>query len=273
MSKVWRYLTKQKLEWLVADRGLYFGPASLQSDPEEGLYDFTIPGALFEKNPEKYIPISALEGPPGSYRPQLDKLINEMMQESRNSNFLNSWYSGSEESMKMWDSYAPDGVVIVSTVDKLMSQAPDPIKYALTFPYVEYDDELKKTEIFEPLKVKNKSFSHECEFRVIFDANKYSMLTGYDRESYCQVFIGGKPSYESLEFTIGMGGVIDSERASKFILKKNSGYVLLYPLESILTEVRVNPRCTEQQKSAFQTILSDAGLSVPVVESELAKNG
>ncbi|CCE21993.1 hypothetical protein [Methylotuvimicrobium alcaliphilum] len=55
MSKVWRYLTKEKLEWLVADRGLYFGPAISQSDPEEGLYDSTILGDLFEENPRKYI--------------------------------------------------------------------------------------------------------------------------------------------------------------------------------------------------------------------------
>lgn len=273
MSKVWRYLTKEKLEWLVADRGLYFGPASSQSDPEEGLYDSTIPGALFEENPGKYIPISALEGRPESYRPQIDKISDQIMQESRESNFLNSWYAGDEESMEMWDSYAPDGVVIVSTEEKLISQAPDPLKYALSFCLVEYNEDLKQTEIFEPLTVKSVNFSHECEFRIIFDARKYSILTGYDSESYGEVLVGGKPSHESSEITVGMGGVIGREQASKFIVKKNSGYVLLYPLGSILTEVRVNPQCSEQHKTTFQAILSDAGFTIPIVESALAKTG
>ncbi|MBM1142140.1 DUF2971 domain-containing protein [Alcanivorax sp. ZXX171] len=273
MSKVWRYLTKEKLEWLVADRGLYFGPASSQSDPEEGLYDSTIPGALFEENPGKYIPISALEGRPESYRPQIDKISDQIMQGSRESNFLNSWYAGDEESMEMWESYAPGGVVIVSTKEKLSSQAPGPLKYALNFCFVKYNEDLKQTEIHEPLTVKNSNFSYEREFRIIFDARKYSMLTGYDSESYCEVLVGGEPSHESSEITAGMGGVIGREQASKFIVKKNSGYVLLYPLGSILTEVRVNPQCSEQHKTTFQAILSDAGFTIPVVESALAKNG
>lgn len=273
MNKVWRYLTKEKLEWLVADSGLYFGPASSQSDSEEGLYDFTIPRVRFEENPERYIQISALEGQPESYRSQIDNISNQIMQGLRQSNFLNSWYSGNEESMEMWNSYAPDGVVIVSTQEKLTNQVPRALKHALTSCLMKYNDDLKRKEIFEPLTVKKVNFIYECEFRLIFDAIKYSILTGYDSETYKQVLVGVKPSHESTEITVGMGGVISREMASEFIAKKNVGYVLLYPLGSILTEIRVNPRCSEQQKSAFQAILSDAGFTIPVVESELAKNG
>ncbi len=174
--------------------------------------------------------------------------------------------------MKMWDSYAPDCVVIVSTQEKLTDKVPGALKYVLTSCLINYNDELKRTEIFRPLTVKNMNFSYECEFRLLFDAGKYSILTGYDSETYGQVLVGGKPSHESAEITVGMGGV-SKGMASKFIRKKNAGYVLLYPLGSILTEVRVNPRCSEQQKSAFQAILSDAGFTIPVVYSELATNG
>lgn len=273
MRKVWRYLTKEKLEWLLADKGLYFGPANLQTDKEEGVYDSTIPGALFERNPEKYIPVSALDYRPDFYRPQLDLFSEQMMEGARKSNFLNSWYLGDAESTKMWEDYARDGVVIVSTVDKLVNQAPYPQNHALTFCEVGYNDELKKKEILEPLKVKNASYSHECEFRIIFDARKYSLLTGYGRESFGQVLIGGKPSYECLEFTAGMGGVIDTTTSSEFIVKKNTGYVILYSLASILTEVRLSPLLSKQHQLKLHTILSNSGLSVPVVCSEFSNNG
>lgn len=269
MNKVWRYLTKKKLEWLVADSGLYFGPASLQSDREEGLYDVTNPRSRFEENPGKYIPITALEGPAESYRPNIDEITNQMMQDSRQSHFLNSWYSGSGESTEMWDKYAPDGVVIVSTQEKLTDQAPCTLKFALTSGLINYNDDLKKTEIFRSLTVKNMKFSYECEFRIIFDARKYSIMTGYDSETYGQSLVEGTPSSQSSEITVGMG-CSNNEMSSNFIKKKNSGYVLLYPLGSILTEVRVNPKCSEQQKSDFQSILSDAGFKIPVVYSELA---
>jgi len=247
MNKVWRYLTKEKFEWLVADGGLYFGPASLQSDAEEGIYDCKIPGDLFESNPSKYIPLSALEDQAESYRPQIDEFSRQIMQEARQSHFINSWYSGDEESMEMWDNYAPDGVVVVSTQEKLTDEAPAALKYALTCSLVEYNDELKRTEIFQPLKVKHEEFSYECEFRILFDARKYSILTGYDSETYGQVFVGGQPSYESAEITAGIGKV-SNDMASEFIRKKSSGYVLRYPLRSIFTEIRFNPRCSDQQK-------------------------
>ncbi len=272
MNKVLRYLTKEKLEWLVADGGLYFGPASLQSDEEEGIYNSTILGDLFESNPSKYIPPSALKDKPESYRPHIDEVSRQMMQEKRKSHFLNSWYSGDEESMEMWDNYAPDGVVVVSTQEKLTNEAPSILKYALTFSQIKYNDKLKRTEIFHPLTVKHEKFSYECEFRILFDARAYSILTGYDRETYGQVFVGNKPSHESARITAGIDK-ISQDMAPEFIRKKNCGYVLLYPLENIFTEVRINPGCSEQQKSALQAILSDAKLNIPVVASELARHG
>ncbi len=91
-------------------------------------------------------------------------------------------------------------------------------------------------------------------------------------EAYPQVSVGPKPTHESAVITVGMGEV-SKEVASEFISKKNGGYVLLYPLRSILTEIRFNPGCSEQQRSALQAILSDADLNIPVVASKFARDG
>ncbi len=266
--KIWRYLTKEKFIWLLADKGIFLGSASAQSDSREGIYDHTHPRKLVEAQPEKYIPGQLLSHTKIDLS-TLDNLSEKIMQISRETQYISSWFAGDNESEEMWRNYASDGVAIIST-DVLMSNTPQPIKIATTMGLVKYSSDNKKTEIHSPLTLKDDEFSHENEFRIIFNPQKFSTYTGYKPEKFYTSFFGDTKSSESEAMT----NSIDTKqvnKAIKFIREKDYGYLFLYPLEKIITEIRINPYCTAEQKKELESIIRNAGLTIPVVKSEINK--
>ena len=266
--KIWRYLRKEKFIKLLADKGIFLAPASKQSDPEEGIYDHTYPRKLVEAQPRKYTPV-----------PLLDKIINPndldsfnagIMQKTRERQYLSSWFAGDNKSAEMWKKYASDGVAIVSTNKRIISNTPQPIELATDMGLVKYSSEKKRTEIHKPLTVKYDDFSYENEFRIIFTPQKFSILAGYNTEEFGVCYLGNQKSFESEEITSAID-MSQINNALNFIRKKGSGYLLLYPLTKIITEIRISPYCTEKQEQELKNIINNSGLNIPVVKSEINK--
>jgi hypothetical protein len=261
MKTVLRYLTKQKFDWLFLDKGIYVGAASNQSDHHEGIYDHTIISQALKRDPRIDLDDIAING--------LDDLCRGLMYNHRETHFISSWYLGDNEDFEMWAEYASDGVLIVSSTLHLLMHAPDPLNHAIKHETAIYDDEAKKLAINNPFAFKNTKFRHENEFRLVFNALEYSILTGFEADIFGTVIVGGKPSYESEEINVSISEN-GRKNAFRVISRKGDGYILKYDLNKLIQEVRVHPNSKDTQLEEIRLICSQAGLEAPVVRSKLA---
>lgn len=258
-KSVMRYLNDQKLEWLIADNGLFLSAASEQSDENEGIYDHTFLSKHIAHTVDD-VDTNLLE--------QLDKSQLHLQEINRKNNFLSCWYLDTEESFDMWHEFGRNGVVIFSDDWALLDALPEPLEQATAFYDVIYSDELKPHANHEPLRVKNSKFYKEKEFRIVFDLVKYSVLTGFEARN--EVRVGGVLSHLSDEITSCMSkkGI---EQSHKVIRKKGNGYVFEYPLQSIVREIRVHPEATDADLIATRKRLQEIGLTCPINHSTLRK--
>ncbi|MBN4060539.1 hypothetical protein JYT78_00560 [bacterium AH-315-I20] len=257
-------MTKEKLAWLLSDKGIYLGSASAQSDCNEGIFDHTYPSKLVKAQPRKYIP-AQLSDESINYN-HLDSRFESLMKTARKGQYISSWFAGENESEEMWENYASDGVAIIATNILLSENTPQPIMMATTMELVEYGSEKKRTEIHNSLFVKDDIFAFEREFRILFDPRKFSFFTGYNHEEFGECGIGNQRSFESEKIKEAID-VAQIKDAKNFICKKDQGYLFLYPLEKIITEIRINPDCTAEQEKEIKYLISDSGLSIPVTKS------
>lgn len=264
--KLQRYLSCEKLVWLLEDQGLFFAPASDQSDLNEGVYDHQ---TLAENNVD-YFPNNPVN---------VDALANTLagvMSNRRNHNFLSSWYIGEDESEVMWNEYAKDGVLLISNSYLLQNAiAGGCLKYAVEFKKIVYDDEMKKNEYHEALSVKDEKFEHEKEFRVLLDMLKFSLLTGFEKEKYGITDIGNKASYESIDIITSLdpecrfnNNQVSSNIVNSISSKKN-GYIVKCNLSQIVSEIRTHPNCSEVKRKEIEDLCERNGLNVKVSASKL----
>lgn len=261
MKKVFRYLTKEKFEWMLNDGGIFVAPASSQSDSREGVYDsdWLVKG-LRARMPN--IDESLTQG--------ISSLSRELMHLNRKNTYLSSWYGGQEETYEMWEEYGKGGVLIVSDLFRLIHFTPEPITQVTSYEYVTYCDFKKEISVFDPYKYKNEEFKYEAEFRMIFDMAKYSVLTGFEKEKYGEVFVGHErtPSYESEEITVCMyrKGILNSH---KVLYSKSNGYVINFNLNDVILEIRTNPNASEEEAEYFRDLLLKAGVEARLTTSKL----
>ncbi|WP_122469001.1 hypothetical protein [Pseudomonas viridiflava] len=257
MQNIMRYLTKQKLEWLLADKGLYVSAAQNQSDEEEGISDQTFLAKHIAKT---------VEGVDSELLTGIDKLMLDMQQKGREKNYLSCWYLGAEESEGMWEEFGKDGVILISQEWALMSAFAEPLEQAIDGYAVTYSDELKAGALHEPLRVKHAKFHTEKEFRVVFDLTKYSVLTGFEGIG---VYDGDLPSHLSPHITACMSqkGI---EQGQKVIRRKDAGGLLLdFDFARAILEVRVHPQASDEELLDVQAHLQSIGVKCPVKHSHL----
>ncbi|EJI84841.1 hypothetical protein AEST_19430 [Alishewanella aestuarii B11] len=266
MTSVLRYLTREKFEWLLGDQGMYVGPASQQSDESEGIYDASFVVRDFAKKAEEITeaPIDAklLEG--------VNEVLTGFGASRRDSHFISSWYVGEKEDINMWSQYGTDGVAILSSSVHLNHYLPEPLKHATEFVFVTYDDAKKAYDVHNPLHYKNNKYSHENEFRIIFNLTKYQILTGYDIDADRKIYVGDTPSYLSSQMTSSMSE-LGRQQSHLVLHKKNPGYILHYQLKAIVREIRINPNATDEELEYIRSVCNQAGLECPVNHSELKK--
>ncbi|WP_155636026.1 hypothetical protein [Burkholderia stagnalis] len=260
MQKIIRYLSKEKFEWLLADKGIYVAPASKQNDEMEGIYNHQV----------VYAPLRDSQLPNIIDFEKLDDLAQAQMHHARNNSYLSSWYFGDDEKQSMWNEYASDGVLIVSSVLSLATQLPDPLGHASSLCKVTYDDATKANASNEPLNYKNLNWKDENEFRLIFDAHKYCLLTGYQKEYFSIPFSNDVPSYEDPEIT---SGISEKGLAQKLdvLYPKGSGHVLKFDLSKLIEEIRLHPQCPASEKSYFDKITRESGLEISIFPSHLER--
>lgn len=259
MQTILRYLSKEKLKWLLSDRGIYIAPAFAQSDKAEGVFDHTMASTIL-----KFYGLLL----DGNQWKNFDNIFFNMMDNDRKKLHLTSWYLGDNETLAMWREYAKDGVILVSNTYKLMDALPRPLTYAAAFYEIIYDHNRKQSSIYDSLKYKSEEFSYENEFRLVIDLERYSILTGYENEKFGRVFVGCVPSYQSAEITSCMGQD-DIAQAHSIITKKLNGYIIKIDLNKLLTEIRINPNCLEEEEVDIRNLCTSNGLLIPIKDSHL----
>lgn len=251
-----RYLDRQRFDWLLSDQGLYFSSAFDQTDITEGVYDHTFLSRIIANQPGISSPILK----------DIDKLQLGLQNHGRVNNFLSCWFIGTEESYEMWDTFGTDGVVFMSDELLLSNALPEPLNQATAFYEAIYDDELKRLSSNEPLRFIDSKYRTEKEFRIVFDLTKYSILTGFEAQT--EVLVGGVPSHLSNEITSCMSSEALA-KSHEVIQKKDKGFVVKYDLNSIITEIRVNPNATDEELCETRHRLRESGINCKVNHSSL----
>lgn len=250
MQVIQRYLTLEKFKWLCEDQGFFLAPLSGQSDPQEGIYNSEVPmdfvrdiGSLFPSLNQE-----ALE----DVKANADEIQKKIMENDRNTVFINSWFIEEKESQAMWDNYSDDnGVVLFSRTDLLYIESPKCLRglgESLVFKDVIYDDKEKSKIHHQPALYKNEEFSNEKEYRIIFDLKSFEMLTGQ-----LNVYIGDTPFHEYSQ-KIGAISKVDLDECKKVLVPKEDGYIVKYDLSSVITEIRVNVKASEQAKKEIKEL-------------------
>jgi hypothetical protein len=255
---IMRYLTLGKFKYLLEDKGIYVSAACDQSDLLEGDYDHTFLTKHLESQ--------------ASQDQELMSKVDEMMLGSkevgRKSTYLSCWYNSGEESSEMWENYGEGGVAIFSSDYALEFSLPRPLDQAAEFYTLTYNDQLKPQASQQPFRVKNESYKHENEYRLEFNLLKYSVLTGFEARN--EVRVGGVLSHESDEITSCMSPE-SLARSHDVIRRKGKGYVLAYPLEKIIHEVRLHPNATDVELEEVRAALKACGINCTVRHSALRK--
>ncbi|SFP91419.1 hypothetical protein SAMN05443579_117169 [Variovorax sp. PDC80] len=252
-----RYLSGQKFDWLLSDSGLYLSAAENQSDPAEGVYDH----ALLSRHITESVSDAGVVMPAS-----FEEHMLGLQKVNKKINFLSCWYLGSDESQEMWDEFGENGVIVLSNDWALQDALPRPLQHATSFVEVIYSDELKPLAINKPLQVKNKKFFKEKEFRIVFNLLQYSILTGF--EAAVEIRDGEFLSHESEGVTSGISKE-EMEQSHKVIRRKGDGFVFNYSLSSIIKEVRVHPRATDEDLQKIGLRLKAAGINCPISHSSL----
>ena len=143
---LWRYMSLEKLLWLLQRKCLYFRQLKQFKDPYEGTanrelsWEGTVDGDLIFK-PEK---------------------------DTTHDVYVNCWHSNDGDSAAMWDVYSKtSGVAITTTLARLqaaLTEAPQEIDIAA----VHYEAITPNLAVGLPWAIKRPSFAHEREVRAVF---------------------------------------------------------------------------------------------------------
>jgi len=145
---LWRYMSLEKLLWLLQRNSLYFTQLKQFKDPYEG----TAPVALQWAGKVDQDPV---------FTPIKDEHVRDHI-------YVNCWHSNNDESAAMWSVYSKtSGVAITTTLARLqaaLTDAPQEIEIAA----VQYEAIAPGFAAGSPWTIKRPSFAHEREVRAVF---------------------------------------------------------------------------------------------------------
>ncbi|MFS1444376.1 hypothetical protein CWO17_23980 [Vibrio sp. 10N.286.45.A3] len=253
MDLISRYLTLDKFKWLLEDDGLFVAPSSMQSDENEGICDHTLLA-------KELIANGSIED--GTLAKNLTSLQKGMMHNTRETNFINSWYSDDKESMHMWDEYTKNkGVMIISDTFTLRQSIASPLKYSTKFNSVKYDTQKKLSSYINTLFLKDDKYYPEKEYRLLFDLVGFEIRFGPIRDNAVSVMVGNEPSHQSNAITIGIAKE-DIENASSALKEKKFtfngkpaiGYVLSTDLTCLIHKIILSPNLSERDEQIVREL-------------------
>lgn len=255
------------------DAGLFVSLANIQDDKTEGEYDIEHYADEGLKFASKYME-NSMDCSEPDLREGLIESSKKSIEYQKSNNYLSCWFMGSEESAGMWSDYGKEGVMVLSNTFNLNRIFSSSIRNSWELKHVKYDDEEKKKDFREPFKYKNRKHAkgmdqtYQKEFRIVFDINRYNLLTGFEKNTRGISTIGGKPSYESDEI-VSCIAKEDRLNGEAYARKKGNGYVLLCDLNKLISEVRVHPGASREYLREVQNLCEKYKLKVTVEASKL----
>lgn len=235
---IWRFLEFWKFEDLITGKRLYFRRADLLPDQSEGL------------PPEDYHHVLGLNPLDLNDRQELTHSLGSMAQ-FRESFFINCWYLFAEETAAMWKEYGVDGVAICSRYDLLKAA----LGHADGRPHmglVRYGSRhLTGWNVQRFISTKRTKYAHEKEVRAalwIMDP-----LAGINRH-----------------FDID-NNVHDRPLTPPPPDRVPDGVTRPVQVEALVTGIVMSPWMSSEQASAVETLVNDAGLTIPIRPSDLTR--
>lgn len=146
---LWRYMSLEKLLWLLQRRCLYFTQLKKCRDPYEGAAPIALQWAW------------KVDEDPTFIQSIKDKDILDHL-------YVNCWHSNPDESAAMWSVYSTNsGVAVTTTLERLqvaLRDTPQDIEVAA----VQYEAITAGFAAGMPWTIKRPSFAHEREVRAVF---------------------------------------------------------------------------------------------------------
>ncbi|WP_211130665.1 hypothetical protein, partial [Serratia surfactantfaciens] len=157
-------------------------------------------------------------------------------------------------------------VLIKSSIPSLQLNKPKSLSEVISGASCKYyKNESENLNFRHPFEFKDNLYSFEQEYRLILDSMYMSTLTGFNPDNFGIAEIITE-NYESIPYH----QTLPVRNASEDVqIKPGAGYVIKYPLEKIICEVRVHPLASDSYLSHVRQELINAGIDRPVNRSEI----
>lgn len=175
-NTIYRYLTLEKLEYLLRDCALYF--RRCDGNPDD-IFEGSVPQAEVRNRELEIKRVASFFNNPISDNEAKQKSnnIGNLQEKLTKSFVVNCWHINDGESDAMWRLYLKKepGVAIKSTVKNLIDSLNDTNEqiYLRKINYINYDSDIYSTsrpkpyDVLTPCLTKRSEFAHENELRLI----------------------------------------------------------------------------------------------------------
>ena len=241
----------ESLVWTLEEQKIHFHRADKFDDPLEG----SVPSAVSEFSDRDFSEVADVED-------GTEEKLNEFHKVLRRCTFLNCWHRNEGESMAMWELYGKSdkSLAIKSTPSKLINSL-DPIKGGQTIlspvSYMDFDATYSNldptslnnfnylfgptriTQMHDFYKIKDLSFKHEKEARLIYQA--IDVIGKYDDRP--------KPDEDDLLFEL---------KESDFFYDlepKDKGFNAPIDVDELVDEIHISPEASFSDSSTVEKSL------------------
>ncbi|WP_147282151.1 hypothetical protein [Serratia marcescens] len=256
---LWRYLSHEKWLLLLEDNGLFFSKASKFEDKNEGYYDVEGKYSILQELHPESIDV-------------IDKarcIAQSIRDKAPEHTYISCWQNMSDESLRMWKEYVSDereGVLVRSDIISLLLNIPKSLSEVITGKNCKYfANDSENLNFNNPFEYKRDLYSFESEYRLVLDSMQMSIMTGFNPDEFGEVLTENENG-ELLPFheTLPLKNASDDVQ-----IKPEAGYVIKYPLDRIIHEVRVHPLASDIYLSRIRDDLKKAGVNCPVNRSAI----
>lgn len=167
---LWRYLTQEKLTWLLNDKRLYLPRSSKFEDTWEGHFPRQEERDYKNGLVDDLRRMGLLHDQSDADMEKALLLLDRSDLWSGRTQYVSCWHINEGESAAMWDLYCSrkDGIAI-RTSGRILNAIADSIEHAVfaKVEYLDYDRDSILKENRDPLFCKRLSFEHENEARLV----------------------------------------------------------------------------------------------------------
>ena len=183
-SRLWRYMSWQRFQWLVSERRLYMSQLPSFEDKFEGKTPTLVVESMTEAKTEdeRAVITSNIE--------RLRRFAEAFYPHY----YVSCWHLNDVESAAMWGAYtkSPDSVAIRTTIEALRGELPSYVDTGLVR-YIDYDLQgFAKLNMFEWVMNKRRHYAEEREVRAVATALILEELGGREMDEH-MFEVDGRP--------------------------------------------------------------------------------